>query len=250
MCSKNAGRRAFTLVELLVVIAIIGILASLSLVAITQVRERGRRTEARRQIHALLNSIEEYHHDTGNYPVSNGTLSAATAAGGDFTYGGTALDAVFGGTGTWSANNSEVMAILMDRETYPATGAPTANFGHVKNSRRKIYLSNIDTPSTADLPGWGPDLVYRDPWGMPYIISFDLNFDEKCRDALYQKSAVSTNSGSVGLNGLVNSADPKGASDQFEYRGGVMIWSLGTDRKAEVGPANAGLNRDNILSWE
>jgi hypothetical protein len=34
-------------------------------------------------------------------------------------------------------------------------------------------------------PGVGTDLVYRDPWGNPYIITLDLNYDEKARDACY-----------------------------------------------------------------
>jgi prepilin-type N-terminal cleavage/methylation domain-containing protein len=237
---------AFTLIELLVVIAIIGIMASLSLVVIARVREHGRETEARRQIQALVNAINEYHSDTGTYPVSGGAL-ATTAGTKDFTYGGGLLDAVFNGPGTWSTNNSEVIAILMDRQQYPASGAPTVNFGHVRNTRQKFYLANVDYADTTDLPGVGPDLVYRDPWGNPYIISFDLNYDEKCRDALYEKSSVSQNAGASGLNGLVNSSS---LPNQFAYQGHVMVWSLGSDRKADAGPANAGVNRDNILSWK
>lgn len=232
------------------VIAIIGILASLSLVAIAKIREDGRKEEARRQIRALLNAIVEYHSDTGAYPVSSGVLNSATASHGDFTYGGASLDAVFKGPGNWSTDNSEVIAILMDREKYPATGAPTANFGHVKNTRQKRYLTSVDmAPDTAS-PGVGPDLVYRDPWGQPYIISFDLNYDEKCRDALYEKSSVSREKAAAGFYGLFNSDATAGASDQFEYHGPVMIWSLGSDKSADLGPANAGLNRDNILSWK
>jgi hypothetical protein len=34
-------------------------------------------------------------------------------------------------------------------------------------------------------PGVGTDLVYRDPWGNPYIITMDLNYDEMCKDAFY-----------------------------------------------------------------
>jgi prepilin-type N-terminal cleavage/methylation domain-containing protein len=244
----QARRKAFTLVELLVVIAIIGILASLSLVTIAKIREDGRKDEARRQIRALLNATSEYFSDVGAYPVSSSVLNSVSASHGDFTYGGASLDAVFKGPGNWSMNNSEVIAILMDREKYPATGAPTVNFGHVKNTGQKKYLTSVDMAADTASPGVGPDLVYRDPWGKPYIISFDLNYDERCRDALYGKSSVSREKGSSGFNGLFNS-DADGASDQFEYHGPVMIWSLGSDRNADLGPANSGLNRDNILSW-
>lgn len=247
------GRRnvceAFTLIELLVVITIIGILASLSLVVIARVKEKGRRAEAQRQIHALLAAIVEYHSDTGTYPISPGAMSMAEPTHDDFTYGGASLDAVFNGPGIWSTNNSEVIAILMDREKYP-TGAPTINLGHIKNARQKKYLTDVDMVEATNMPGLGPDLIYRDPWGNPYIISFDLNYDERCRDAFYARAGVSQDAAAAGFNGLFNSTNAAGTSDDFEYHGGVMIWSLGSDKKAELGPANAGLNRDNILSWK
>ena len=238
---------AFTLVELLVVLAIIAIVASLSLVVIAKVRENGREEEARRQMSALVNAIEKYRSDTGVFPVSTGVMSVAAATHGDFTYGGSSLDAVFGGTGGWSTDNSEVMAILLDREKYPNTGNPTVNYGHVKNTRRYPYLADVQIEDNTNTPGLGPDLIYRDPWGNPYIISLDLNYDERCRDVLYQKSSVSQELGNAGFNGL---ADSTGAPDGFEYHGGVMVWSLGPDKKADTNAANAGFNRDNILSWK
>lgn len=244
---KRESGKAFTLIELLVVIAIIAILASMSLVVIAKVRERGRETEARREIQALVNAIEKYHSDTGVYPVSPGVMSVAAASHKDFTYGGSALDAILGGAGVWSTNNSEIMAILLNLEKYPNTGAPTANFGHVKNSRQYRYLSDVQIMDDTNTPGLGPDLIYRDPWGNPYIISLDLNYDGMCQDALYQKSSVSQDVNNSGFNGLVNST---GAPDGFGHRGGVMVWSLGPDKKTDTSPATSGLNRDNILSWK
>jgi prepilin-type N-terminal cleavage/methylation domain-containing protein len=226
---------AFTLNELLVVIAIIGILASLSLVVISRVREKGRIAEAKREVNALKNAITEYHSDTGRYPVSDAVVKMAGT--GDFTYDGTVL------------NNSEVIAVLMDREHY-MDGTPTINLGHLKNTKQKIYLSMPMADST-NFPGLGPDLVFRDPWGNPYIISLDLNYDENCRDATYCNSKVSKDNGATGFNGLLNRSDTNGASDDFQYRGGVMIWSKGPDRRVDTNSsANASPNRDNVLSWK
>jgi hypothetical protein len=84
--------------------------------------------------------------------------------------------------------------------------------------------------------------VYRDPWGNPYIITLDLNYDEQAKDVLYSQTTVS----SGGANGLAN---PSGAADNFLYHGKVMVWSAGPDGKAAVTGAGAGLNKDNILSW-
>lgn len=147
-------------------------------------------------------------------------------------------------------NNSEVIAILMDRERYQ-DGTPTANLGHIKNTKQKNYLASVPMADTTSQPGLGPDLVFRDPWGNPYIITFDLNSDENCRDAFYAISKVSQDKAATGFNGLLNSADPTGTTDNFQYRGVVMIWSLGPNRRADKnGPANAGANQDNILSWQ
>ena len=227
-------RKAFTLIELLVVIAIIGILTALSLVAINKVREQGRITEAKREINALKNAILEYHSDTGRYPVSDAAVKMAGSN--DFTYDGT-------------VNNSEVMAVLMDRERY-MDGTPTINAGHLKNARQKFYLSAIAMADAVNMPGLGPDLVFRDPWGNPYVMSFDLNYDGNCRDAVYENSKVSRENGATGFNGLLNPLNSTGASDDFQYRGGVMIWSMGPDGKADTNSAaNVAPNRDNILSW-
>ncbi len=235
------GRRrsqawAFTLIELLVVIAIIGILAALSLVAISKVKLRGQITEAKREIAALKNAILEFHSDTERYPISDAVM--ALARGGDFTYDGTTV------------NNSEVMAVLLNRERY-MDGTPTINFDHVKNTKQKLYLSAVPMADATNMPGLGPDLVFRDPWSKPYIISFDLNYDESCRDVVYCKSSVSKDNGRNGFNGLLNATDPTGATDDFQYPGGVMIWSMGPDRKMDTNsPANVAPNRDNILSWK
>jgi hypothetical protein len=103
------------------------------------------------------------------------------------------------------------------------------------------------------MPGVGPDLVYRDPWGNPYVITMDLSYDEQCQDVFYQLRAVSQSQpdSPTGINGLVNMTDDKGDGDNFRYRGKVMVWSAGPDKMIDTGsPANAGVNKDNILSWQ
>ncbi len=95
----------------------------------------------------------------------------------------------------------------MDMQTYPGSGAPTINNNHVKNPKQTKFL-NATMTSDPTLPGVGPDLVYRDPWGNPYVISMDLNYDDQCEDAFYCQWAVSENppggSSQSGYNGLVN----------------------------------------------
>ena len=67
---------------------------------------------------------------------------------------------------------------------------PTINQGHVKNPSKTHYL-NATMAGNNTSPGIGPDGIYRDPWGNPYIITIDLNYDDKARDAFYRLPAVS-----------------------------------------------------------
>ena len=182
-CSRNPrnSRFAFTLIELLVVIAIIAILAALLLPALAAAKKRAMVKKTQLDMTLLVSAISRYEADYGRYPVSTNVQRSASAAGGDFTFGNPLL------APAQQVNNSEVMAILMDIETYGATGLPTVNFKHVKNPNQTKYFSAslVNDPT---LPGVGPDLVYRDAWGNPFIISMDLNYDSKCQDAYYAQA--------------------------------------------------------------
>src|SRR5581483_5875738 len=98
----------------------------------------------------------------------------------------------------------------------------------------------------------GLDGVYRDPWKAPYIISMDLSFSKFTRDGFYRYAAVSqTASGSpVGFNGLNNPLVPFQKTNNFDFSGGVMVWSAGPDGKIDATVnAQSGLNADNLRSW-
>ena len=237
----------FTLVELLVVIAIIGILASMSLAVIPKVMNAARKNKAKLEAQGIVTAIQHYDATYGRFPVSTGVQTAAGT--GDFTYGGSFFQSQFSTTNpNFFTNNSEVIAILMNITNYPS-GVATANVNYQKNPQQTIFLSAKRTDDNT-LPGVGTDLVYRDPWGNPYVITMDLNYDEQTEDAFYRLKTVSQQNGQSGYNGLVNSSDPAGNSDNFRFHGKVMVWSAGSDKKIDpTKPANDGVNKDNVLSW-
>ena len=173
--------------------------------------------------------------------------------GSDFTYGG--IFQTPNGSLQWELlsgsimTNAEVIAILMDVTTYPNSGAPTINTNHVMNPQQKVFL-NAHLSGNTSSPGVGTDLVYRDPWGNPYVISMDLNYDGMCQDTFYCQHIVSQQSGTIGWNGLVGSASALN-QDSFQYRGTVMAWSAGPDGKIDPNTAaNQGFNKDNVISWQ
>jgi type II secretion system protein G len=271
--SAHAGspRAGFTLIELLVVIAIIGVLAGMALPVLSRAKVKAQVAKAQMEIRDLVTAISAYQTTYGRLPASKDTIEALEDPNltPDFTYG------TYYRGGYWQnkagqtiviqtqnlrrtqKNNAEVIAIIQDTEYY-RDGTPSPNVGHALNPQKLSFLDAKETGGTINPnvlprnPGVGPDGVYRDPWGNPYIITLDLNYDDRCRDGFYSLDAVSaTAPGSrSGHNGLFK-FNEKARPNTFEYRGAVMVWSLGPDGAADpTVPATQGVNRDNILSWK
>lgn len=259
-------RRGFTLIELLVVIAIIGVLASMILPALGKAKEKAQIAKCRVEMESIRGAIQQYQATYSRLPSSPLVRDKGLTAGSpDFTYGtahngpagnqapnltnrkGGALPTVVNLGTTIQVSNAELMAILLDVDRRPDTGVPTVNEDHRQNPQKNAFL-NAKFNSANSGPGLGTDLLYRDPWGNPYIITIDLNYDNLCRDGFYRQSSVSQESGTKGFNGLAQAADDP---NSWEVRAPVIVWSFGPNGMADTGvKANSGVNRDNVLSWK
>jgi hypothetical protein len=210
--------------------------------AIGIAKKKAAEASARADMQNINLAISRYEADyNGRFPAPG--IPTGTA---DVTYG------YVSGTipGVIASNqNAQVIAILMDVEKFN-NGVATSNANHVLNPRRIANL-NAKFASDNNSGGVGSDGEYRDPWGSSYVISMDTSLDEKVRDHLYTRRVVSQDgTGQKGFYGLSN-PNGTGNSDEFQYSGKVMIWSLGADRKANPAQnAKSGDNKDNLLSWQ
>ncbi|HPY08877.1 MAG: type II secretion system protein [Patescibacteria group bacterium] len=74
------NKKGFTLIELLVVIAIIGLLSTLSILALNSARARARDAKRVADVKQIQTALELYYNDAGDYPASI-TPGAAIAYG-------------------------------------------------------------------------------------------------------------------------------------------------------------------------
>lgn len=249
--SSRRGAHGLTLIEFVVCVVVIGLLVSFVSPKSGRLRptpEMLKYRQAQVEVRLLQAAIADYQRIyTNALPVTEEVMLAAKP---DFTFGPYESNTVSASDlkEPWNQplqrNNAQVMAILL------AQDHAEFNPAHRYNPMRKQFFDSSQAQTKGlSLPST-ESLVYRDPWGMPYIISFDLGNDGWTQDHLYSLNRVSflkLNQEAGRLHLFTRSGQFK---DDFALQRRVMIWSLGPDRQADPNlPANQGVNADNVLSW-
>lgn len=196
---KEASRRAFTLIELMVVIAIIAILLGLALPAYQGVLERAKKVEAKNDLIQIATAVNAFYTEYGKYPLTTGTSGDGYSCG-----------------GTTGANCRDVLN-------------PLRNLDATLNPRQIVFLSPPeDTTQTNPKGKIGSDGQFHDPWGSPYGISVDADYD----------------------NQVPNVYVPDTGAGPAKVRQGVIAWSLGKDTKLGNNGDNKFTNSDDVISWQ
>lgn len=142
--------RGFTLIELLVVIAIIGILMALLFPAVNGALNAARKAQAKNDVTQIATAVVAYETEYGRLPGTNGSGAEVNGAN--------LLNAL---TNTSSGNTANPRGILF-----------------IETQAWKKGKSGVSNGT------------WYDPWGKPYIVSLDGDYDNKVR--------VSTNGAASG----------------------------------------------------
>ena len=143
------------------------------------------------------------------------------------------VETVYGGgkTGSGYQNfNSEVIAILRDDNYYPEA---INGVQHIYNPQQSS-LFNAKVANDSVSPGIGTNDVFLDPWGSPYIITLDLNYDGKCFDWT--------------LNQMYHNNSPTPPTPLM-VPGEAIVWSFGPAKTNQSSlPLNTGFNHRTIIT--
>jgi prepilin-type N-terminal cleavage/methylation domain-containing protein len=187
---QRRSHRAFTLIELLVVIAIIAILIGLLFPAFRAVQDQAKRTQAKNDLTQIVNAVNAYYTDYGKYPwVTDDSIIT---------------------------DNASLMSVLRGLD-------PT------NNPRQIVFTSPSNVKDTNNpRSGIGSNGQYYDPFGTPYRLRIDGNYN----------------------NQLANPYTADSGAGPSPLNIGAIGWSLGKDQSGGSGNKNSGAADDDVISWQ
>src|SRR5204862_4604358 len=147
--SFRAG--GFTLIELLIVIGIIAILIGLLFPAFKGVQDQARKTQAKNDLTQIVTAVNAFYTEYGKYPLATS-------------------DAYI--TDTSTPSNADLF--------YTLRAQPFGlNVGNVANPRQIVYISPRVLGTTPARSGIGSNGQFYDPWGTPYQVAIDGDYNNQ-----------------------------------------------------------------------
>ena len=146
--SRNRAGKAYTLLELLIVISIIATLAAIATPVSMSVMNQARTTECAQQMSNLITAMKGYKMEYGHIPIKTGLTETDLLK-------------------TDSGDGINLIKCL--------TGENNVSF---KNPRGIVFFE----PNYTDTKKGGLDAItyaLYDPWGRPYEMLLDVNFDKE-----------------------------------------------------------------------
>lgn len=184
---QPSPRRAFTLIEVLVVISLIAVLAAISLSGINAVLQRAKKAQALDVCSQLVLALRSYTDEYGALPDLPADLATDSSAGSRM------LQELVGESATLPPDAQQPKRICFFRAK------------EAKGKKDGIEWSG-DTPKAL----W-------DPWGFPYHVRLDLDYDQRIEDPLRPGTVV---------------------------RGQIaLVYTLGKNQRPDAGA------RDDVRSW-
>lgn len=182
--------QAFTLMELLIVIAIVAILAGVATPVSMQVLKKARETKCRQQMSALVLAVKNYKLEYGHIPIR---IQGGNAAPGPVT------------TDHFWESNITTGGHFVDSFFRCMAGG---NRYHFRNPRRSRFWH----PRTVETKKSGLFIDndryhYYDPWGNPFWIFFDGDFDGTITPLLHSPTNHEFAVLSRGEDGILNTDD-------------------------------------------
>jgi prepilin-type N-terminal cleavage/methylation domain-containing protein len=180
LVTRRLSAAAFTLIELLVVIAIIAILAGLGFAGLQGAMESGRKAQARNDVQQIAAAIRAFELEFGRQP-DNQTSSEQ-----------------------WISDNSTVIKALMGEDN--GLNPKGIRFLEAKKAKGTPPKGGIDEASK----------TFYDPWGEPYFIKLNTDYDNVLE--YYGDNYVAVIVGSKGPNKEQENPATPGADDLLNFK--------------------------------